>query len=238
MIALLLAAGQGKRLLPYTKEIPKALLTIDEKERISIIEHQVYVLKRVGITEIYTVIGYKGEKIQKTLKDSVKYIENPDFDTTNSIYSVYLSLHVLKNEAFILNADVLFPEKVLTLLLNSQKEALISVDSQAQLDEETMKVAVNGERVVKISKKLPPEEAFGENLGVVKFSGESLQVLKKCVKKLVERGLTHQWFPASFAEFMKEKPLYYVDVKGIPWIEIDFPEDLFKARREIFPKIK
>ncbi len=237
MRAFLLAAGQGKRLLPYTKDIPKALLKVDEKEGLTIIEHQVMQLKRAGIDEIYVVIGYKGEKIKSILKENVCYIENPKFDITNSIYSVYLALPYMQDEVLILNADVLFHIRILELLLSFEEDAVISVDSSSVLDEETMKVAVNGNKVIDIRKDLEPGIAYGENLGLVKFRGKALEVLKLCVQDLISKGEVNRWFPAAFRSFIKLSPLYYVDVCGYPWIEIDFPEDLERARREVFPKI-
>ena len=88
MKALILAAGQGKRLKNLTVKKPKVLLKITN---VSIIEYLVKCLQDVGINEIYVVVGYKSKLIKKTLKNSVNYIDNKKFKKTNSIYSLYLA---------------------------------------------------------------------------------------------------------------------------------------------------
>ncbi len=237
MKALLLAAGQGRRLMPYTKDIPKALLSIDEKRKLTIIEYQVEVLKELGLEDIIVVVGYRGDKIRRVLKDKVVYIENKDYESTNSIYSVFLALSLLNEDVIIMNADVLFHKKILEFLFLSTKEAVITVDSSAVLDEETMKVVTNGEYIIEVRKDIDANKAFGENVGIVRFRDESLNIMKNCVRNLVGKGLVKEWFPRAFNEFIKIKPLYYIDIAGLPWIEIDFPKDLLVARRKIFPQI-
>ncbi|NPA15477.1 MAG: phosphocholine cytidylyltransferase family protein [Deferribacteres bacterium] len=238
MKALLLAAGQGRRLLPYTEEVPKALLAVDEEEGLTIIEYQVKRLKELGVEDIVVVVGYKGGRIKEVLKESVVYVENRDYERTNSIYSVFLALPFLDGDVVVMNSDVLFHKRILEALLSSSKDAVITVDSGSVLDEEAMKVVVEGERVVEVGKNIDPARAYGENVGIVRFSGEAFDVMACCVKKLVGEGCVKEWFPKAFNEFVKERPLSYIDIAGLPWIEIDFPGDLLKARREVFPLVK
>ena len=238
MRAILLAAGQGRRLLPYTKDIPKALLKVDEAGGLTIIEYQVKLLKLSGVEDIVVVVGYKGERIKEVLGSGITYIDNPDYEGTNSLYSAFLTLPFMEDDVVVMNADVLFHKGILEALLSDERDAVITVDSSSFLDEETMKVKVEDGLVVDIRKDLDPNEAFGENLGVVRFRGEALEVLKDALKKLVDLGRVRDWFPAAFREFLKARPLYFLDVAGLPWIEVDFPEDLFKARKEIYPAIR
>ncbi len=237
MRAVLLAAGQGKRLLPYTKEVPKALLEVDEASGLTIIEYQVRLLKLCGVGKIAVVVGYRGERIKEVLGPEITYIDNPDYESTNSLYSAFLALPFMEGDVVVMNADVLFHKGILESLLMDDRDAVITVDSSSFLDEETMKVKVEDGLVVDIRKNLDPREAFGENLGVVRFRGEALEVLKDALKSLVSLGRVKDWFPAAFREFLKFRPLYFLDIAGFPWIEVDFPEDLFKARKEIYPAV-
>jgi choline kinase len=235
--AVILAAGQGKRLLPLTREIPKALLPLNGSTGLTILEYQVELLEKVGVDEILVVVGHGRERIKALLKDRVTYVVNPDYPRTNSIYSFYLAMGHLDQEVLILNGDVLFPGEVLERLLDSEFKAVLSVDTGALLDEETMKVVLEGQRVVDIRKDLSPREAHGENLGVVLFRSEALSVLMDVVKGIVGRGEVNCWIPAAFREMLPLHPVYAVDVKGLPWIEIDFPQDLEEAQKEIYRKI-
>jgi len=234
---VILAAGQGKRLLPLTKDIPKALLSVDGLSGITILECQVSFLKEAGIKDIIIVVGYEEKKVRSLIGDGVRYIVNERFATTNSIYSFYLAMPFVKEDVLIINGDVLFHPHILKRLLEAPYKAVICIDTGAYLDEETMKVNIDGEKLMDISKDLPSCEAHAENLGMVRFKKESLDVLKKVVSEMVLEGETNCWIPAAFRRMLRRFPIYCIDVKGIPWIEIDFPEDLEKARKEIFPKI-
>ncbi len=236
--AVILAAGQGKRLLPLTRDIPKALLPLNGTTGITILEHQVELLKQLGVDEILVVVGHGKDRVKDTLCDRVRYVENMEYQSTNSIYSFYLTLKHLGSEVLILNGDVLFPREVLERLMFSPYEGVLSVDTGAHLDEETMKVALNGSLVMDIRKDLSSQDAHGENLGVLLFRGKALAVLSKVVKEMVGRGETNHWIPAAFREMLSLYPIYAVDVKGLPWIEIDFPEDLEQAQRELYPQIR
>jgi len=236
--AVILAAGQGKRLLPFTREIPKALLPLNGATGLTILEHQVGVLEEVGVDEILVVVGHGRERIKTLLKDRVSYVVNENYSRTNSIYSFYLAMDSLEGEVLIINGDVLFSREVVERLLNSPYSGVLSIDSGAELDEETMKVALDGSRVVDIRKDLPLQEARGENLGVVFFQGEALAILKRVVKEMIVRGEVNRWIPAAFREMLPLYPVHAVDVKGLPWIEIDFPQDLEKAQKEIYPLLK
>jgi len=100
-----------------------------------------------------------------------------------------------------------------------------------------MKVRLEGEMVVEISKELDPSRAHGENLGMVRFSGDGLVLLKRTVEAMVEEGEVNRWIPAAFQRMLALHPVYAVDVRGLPWIEIDFEEDLVRAREEVFLRI-
>ena len=236
--AVILAAGQGKRLLPLTEEIPKALLSLDGISGITVLEHQVSLLEKTGIDEILVVVGHGREKIETLLGHRVSYVVNEDYQRTNSIYSFYLTLDSLHEDVVIMNGDVLFPAEVVKRLLESPYECVLSIDTGALLDEETMKVALEGSRVIDIRKDLPPDKAQGENLGVVLFRGEALTTLARVVKEMVAKGDVNRWIPAAFREMLSFYPVHAVDVKGLPWIEIDFPQDLERAQKEIYPLIR
>ncbi len=236
--AVILAAGQGRRLLPLTKEIPKALLPLNGVTGLTILEHQVELLEEAGVEEILVVVGHGKERIRALLGERVTYIVNQEYQKTNSIYSFYLALDRLEEAVLIINGDVLFPGEVVEMLLGSPHAGVLSVDTGAHLDEETMKVALEGTRVIDIRKDLPPDKAQGENLGVVLFRDEALTTLARVVREMVARGEVNRWIPAAFREMLPIHPIYAVDVKGLPWIEIDFPQDMERAQREIYPLLK
>ena len=101
-----------------------------------------------------------------------------------------------------------------------------------------MKVRVRGGRVVEIAKTIDPAEADGENIGIAKFGRAGAAVLIEEMNKLVGAGTHREWLPAGFAAFGRRRPLHVIDNRGFPWIEIDFPEDYWRACTDVLPAIE
>lgn len=235
MKAVILAAGQGKRLGRLSHHRPKCLFNSGPT---TIIEHQIANLRLHDITDISVVVGYRAEQVKRRLDDSLHYIYNPDYETTNSLYSLWLARGQADDGFVLLNGDVVFhPQNLGKLLASSYPDAL-TIERKSQFDDEQMKVALDGDRVVAISKELDAGVAAGENLGVVKFSRSGARVLFEKVAALIAQGVVDQWCPYAFDAIAPYQPIYGIDIGALPWIEIDFPADLREAVRSIYPKIE
>ena len=101
-----------------------------------------------------------------------------------------------------------------------------------------MKVKVRGGRVIDMSKTMAPDEADGENLGIVKFGQKSAPRLIEIMDHIVAAGGLRDWAPRAFCDFAQELPLHAIGTRGYPWIEIDFPEDYERALRHVLPAIE
>jgi choline kinase len=101
-----------------------------------------------------------------------------------------------------------------------------------------MKVKVRDGLVVDMSKTMAPDEADGENLGIVKFGPKSAPHLVTILDRIVAEGGLREWAPKAFREFAQNRPLQAVGTEGLPWIEIDFPEDYRRAVRDVLPAIE
>jgi choline kinase len=99
-------------------------------------------------------------------------------------------------------------------------------------------VKVRGGRVVDMSKTMDPAQADGENVGIVKFGARDAAALVAIMDGLVVQGRLRDWAPRAFAAFAQRCPLYAIGTRGLPWIEIDFPEDYRRALSEILPAIE
>ena len=101
-----------------------------------------------------------------------------------------------------------------------------------------MKVKVQDHLVVDISKQIDPLEADGENVGIVKFGAAGAKVLVQYMNELIANGAKKDWAPRAFLEYARHHPLHALSTGGLPWIEIDFPEDYQRAVSEILPQIE
>jgi choline kinase len=205
----------------------------------ALIERQIGYLRSAGIDEIAVVVGFQAERIRRTCGPDIEYIENPIFAETNSMYSLWLARHFFGSGFVVMNSDVLFHPQLLNDLLTAKYEdaILISWREQTNYGDEEMKVKVRGGQLVDISKSMDPNEADGENVGMVKFGANGAAVLTKELDNLIAAGATRSWAPRAFLEFTKTRSLCAVSTRGYPWIEIDFPDDLRRAQDEILPQI-
>jgi choline kinase len=232
--AIILAAGVGSRLRPLTDDRPKCLLDVGTR---TLIDHQLSALGRCGIRDVIMIVGYRGERVRRHLGNRVRYLANERYESTNSLYSLWLARDELMSGALILNSDVLAPPLLFESLLWSPAPDAILVERGDAFEAEDMKVMLNGSYVVDFGKDLPRERAHAHNVGVAKFSELGAARLDGCLEQLVATGHENDWAPRAFREFARHWPLTAVATEGLPWIEIDYLEDLTRARVEIEPAI-
>ncbi|TAL51831.1 MAG: phosphocholine cytidylyltransferase family protein [Nanoarchaeota archaeon] len=219
----------GKRLRPHTNNIPKCLLKIEGKP---IIEHIVDACWQAGLKDIVVVIGYKGEKIKRLLKNRVRYIWNKDYDTTQTMYSLWLTHKVCKNRPLIhLNGDTFFHPLILRKLIAHPYPDALMADSSAQLDKESTRVIVQGGRLRMIGKKFAVIKSDGECLGMRKYCARTASRIYADLGKAVRKGKKNTYIHDILNNYVRVHRLDVVDSKGLPWIEVDFEKDYAKAKK-------
>ena len=230
--AIILAAGQGTRLLPYTQNRPKCLLDIGSK---TLLEHQVDALRAQGVDQITVVVGYLGEQVREVLGTRSQYIDNTCYTTSSSMYSLWLAREAAADGCLILNSDVLFHADILRALLASPHADALAVDFDAVMAEEETKVRVTGDQVQALSKAL--SQGDGENVGMLKFSAKGGRALFRTIQRQLDQGHTMEMVPFAVNALVAHHAVAAVPVKGLPWLEIDFPEDYQRACEEVYPAI-
>jgi choline kinase len=232
--AVILAAGHGSRMGALTAERPKALL---EVAGYPLIDRQIDALTMFGVRHITVVTGYKHDRLHEHLGTRVSYIHNDRYSTSNSLYSLWLARHVLRQGAVVLNSDILASPALIARLLDAPAHDAALIDPRGDLGAEEMKVRVSNGFISEFSKDMPVEQAHGENVGILKFSREGGTRLNHHLEVLVHVGMTNAWAPLAFGALAREWPLIAVSTHGIPWTEIDFPEDLARAEHVIAPQL-
>ncbi len=238
MRGVILAAGQGLRLRTAIDDGPKCLTRIGG---ITLLDRQIQALRAAGVDEIVVVVGCEAARVRHLTAGGVHFVENSRYAQTNSLYSLWLARPLLFEGFVVLNCDVLFHPQILTDLLTTRCDSAAVValhgDGEA-LGEEEMKVKIRHGRIIDFSKQIPPGEADGENVGILKFSERDAPVLVSHLDQLVAAGRTRDWAPRAFAAFARERSLFAVGTRGYPWIEFDFAHDYERARAEVLPAIE
>lgn len=233
--AIILAAGRGSRLRPYTDDRPKCLIEIDGR---TLIDRQIESLAECGVSDVVAVIGYQADVVRRVVGGRVRYIENRRYRETNSLYSLWLAADELREGAFVINSDVLAAPLLFERLFRADAADAVLVDRDQTCGVEQMRVTIRDGLVVDFGKNLRVERCHGENVGLVKFGMEGACRLRESLTRLVETGHENDWAPFAFRDVARRWPLHAVATDGDPWIEIDDPGDLTRACLDIAPAIR
>ncbi len=236
MRALILAAGQGCRLLPFTADRPKCCVEVGGTTPIEFLRNS---LAFCGVTELAVVVGYRGEMVRRKLGMGVHYIENPDYASTNSLYSFMLAGEWARGGTLVINADVLVDPACLRELIVAPVANALLYQRHQEYEAEQMKLVHDpAGRLLAISKSLPAEVAHGENLGVLKLSAAAVAAARRFAETEAAAGRTQSWMPLALHAMVDQMPVHCMEIGDRPWIEIDFPEDLERARNHVLPAIR
>lgn len=230
MEAIIMAAGIGSRLAEFSRGGPKCLVPV---AGVPIIQRQLEALFAVGVSRVIVVTGFAAECVERAVADRrVEFVHNARFRETNVLTSWAIGSAALCHDHFYLHGDTVFePELLRRLLAKRSSGVVMSVDRHPCADEE-MKVEVDGEHVVAVSKELPLDRTLGEFTGVMWVEQRLLDPLRHAASELLrEPGSERFFFERAVERIIARQPedVVWVDITGLRWREVDFPEDLAAA---------
>jgi len=240
MKAVILAAGVGKRLHPLTQHRPKCLIEIGGR---SLLARYFDALAKVNIRNITILVGYKHDMIREAVgtfpgSHSVQFIMNEDY-RRGSIGSLWRAREVLDDAAVIMDADVLFHQAILDRLVQSTHPNALLMDESVQQTTEECMVVVRNNRVVALTKRMPtPYDVAGEGVGFLKVAKAEGPNLIKAVEGRINQGHLDMEYEDALEEFFQSTAVGYETIGGLPWVEIDFPEDVQHAQNDVLPKLQ
>lgn len=241
--AVVLAAGVGSRLRPWTHDRPKALVEVDG---VPILLRLARLLAARGVSEVIVATGWCEDAVIRATErvHGVRWIlrRNADYDRTQNVASLHACSGALLDggprETLKLDGDLFVEEAVLDRLLAAPMPArglLAAVDGSAPLGDEEMKVAVRAGRIEGFGKALDPARAHGESIGVERIAADAVSSIVDGVGRAVTAGETHLYYEDVYDRLLEARggPLdaRAIDVSGLAWTEIDTPDDLARAQR-------
>jgi choline kinase len=237
MKAIILSAGQGKRLLPLTADRPKCAVAIHGK---SMIEWQVDELLKCGVTDITVVVGYGADIVEELLaerygKGFIRTLYNPFFSVADNLGSCWIAREKMADEFVLINGDTMFRASVLEKLLGAPPRPItVTVDRKKQYDSDDMKVITDGERLVRIGKALPQDQVNAESIGMLLFRGEGADLFRNTVEQLLRDPVSlKRWYLSVIDELAQQSPVWTCCIEGLAWGEVDCPEDLIRAEEVV-----
>ncbi|GAA5025208.1 phosphocholine cytidylyltransferase family protein [Streptomyces siamensis] len=244
MIGLVLAAGAGRRLRPYTDSLPKALVPVGPagmEDSITVLDLTLGNFAEIGLTEVGIIVGYRKEAVydrKAALEEKyglkITLIDNDKAEEWNNAYSLWCGRDALKDGVILANGDTVHPvsvEKTLLAARGDGKKIILALDTVKKLADEEMKVVVHPDKgVQKITKLMEPSEATGEYIGVTLIEGEAAAELADALKTVWETD-PQQFYEHGYQELVNRG--FKIDVAPIGevrWVEIDNHDDLAKGR--------
>ena len=235
MKAIILAAGRGTRLYPYTQYIPKCLLDIGGN---TILEHQLNHIKDCGISEVVIVVGFGFERVENFLRNfdslgmRIKTLYNPFYQTTNSLISLWIARGEMNEDIVVMNGDDVFEIDVLDKALSVTNEKIcLPIKRKKSYEDEDMKVNLDKERIVDISKSIITNIS-AESVGLRVFRDTGVEIIKRAIEEEMRSpGAEKKWYISSIQRLInKGYKIKSLDIEELFWMDVDYPVDLFKVR--------
>jgi choline kinase len=233
--AVIVAAGESRRLRPLTKNLPKCFLPVADRP---LIEYSLQALKRCGIEQTAFVVGYLRDEFPARLGNEYEYIFNPFYAVTNDMASLWFAKDFVRGSSFVyLHSDLLYHPDILDMAVAGHGDIVLAVEERV-CDQEMMRVCVDGLDFVESSKDIPLADAFGEWTGIAKFTAVGWEKYLPEVEQLLTEGHFTAYDTAAMNRLVqKERLIRIVAFQGLPFIEIDYPEDLEEARSDVVPRL-
>ncbi len=235
MQAIILSAGQGRRLLPLTAEAPKCLLTV---EGATILEWQIDQLLASGIDHVTVVVGFGAEKVEHLLAsrytgEQVRTLYNPFYTVTDNLVSCWVARSQMTDDFVLLNGDTIFEPAVMPRILHSpSKPVTLTTDSKPAYDADDMKVSLSGQQLVRVGKDLAPELSHAESIGVLLFRGDGPRLFTEAMDRALRApAALKQWYLSVVDGMARSGLVWAASIQGLQWAEIDCAADLEQARK-------
>lgn len=234
MRAIILAAGQGTRLLPFTRDHPKCLVPVGGK---AILDHQLDALRAAGIDDVLVIGGYRIDRLEQHLshlpaRTRPGLLCNPFWSVANSIGSVWTARHQLAEPFALVNGDtILAAELVAAALMQAGDAVSLVVESARDFAHDDMRVAVADGQVRGVGKDLA-DDAHHRSLGlIVARGGGQHDYLAALERVICATGGAQRFHHAVIDALAHGEGCAAIQATGGHWIEIDRPEDIDRWQR-------
>lgn len=230
--AIILAAGRGSRLRPFTERMPKPLTTVGTQ---TILGKSLNAFKSNGVTDVTIVVGHLHNAIRDHVSRenyglNVRYVMNESYASSNSMYSLYLGLIDNPGAHWVVEGDIVLDGAILNL---PQRRAFLWFgDSSATgMDGAFLNTSEDG-RVLGLSiarKKTDATKSSLKSIGLLGLQEEAGSRLFSWLESAVAAKQANEYYDTIVGAHLNDGMVYSVDVAGHRWCEIDEPSDLKRA---------
>lgn len=230
-VAIILAAGVGKRFGGELVDRPKGLLEVGGESLLGRLLRQ---LRGAGVERATVVVGHGGDRIADALgratdAPAIDVVRNPDY-RRGAILSLWCARARLSGPAIVMDADVWGPDEMIARLVGSRHASCFLLDGRSEATGEEQMLMVRGGRVLDIARRPKGEwDLLGESIGFLKLSAEASVVLRELLRERVDRGEVDLEHEEVYPDLMRRVEIGFERADDLDWTEIDFPADLERA---------
>ena len=237
MRAIILSAGQGRRLLPLTENTPKCCLPVAHH---SMLEWQLGQISQCGVDDVVVVTGFEPERVEAVVEVAsrrfqgmrIRTLHNPFFSRSDNLGTCWVARSEMHEPFLIINGDTLFEAAILEKLLTARHgyPITLTTDAKGDYDDDDMKVVTDEDRLLRVGKKVDLEFVNGESIGMMLFDQEGAEAFRHKVETLMKstEGLS-LWYLSAIDELADEGHVGVCSIKGLSWCEVDDKTDLKHA---------
>jgi choline kinase len=234
--AIILSAGQGRRLMPLTSNMPKCCLPL---HGISILEWQLRQIAQCDIDEVVVVTGFEHEMVDSIVNRvkgiKVRTLHNPMFAHTDNLGTCWEARTEMEGPFVLMNGDTLFESAVLNQLLGSEKTHPITLatDTKSHFDLDDMKIISDGDRLLKVSKQLDISLVDGESIGLMVFNQAGADAFTEKLEEMMDKeNALKLWYLSAIDQLASQGIAGICPIDGLSWCEVDDAAD-FKAAADV-----
>jgi choline kinase len=237
--AIILAAGVGRRLHAASGGRPKCLIEIGGK---SLLRRLLESLAACGVREAVVVTGFGDAAVREAVASPpagihVEAAFNARFEE-GAILSLAAANAWLDRPVLVMDADVLCATAMIRRLVDSPHANCFLLDASSENTGEEQMLLVRDGWVRNIVRGgAPGYELAGESIGFLKLDAEAARLLRELLAARIAAGRTGIEHEEVYPDLLARVQVGFERADGMPWTEIDFPEDVTRAAREVLPRI-
>jgi choline kinase len=234
--AIILSAGQGSRLGHLTDDRPKCLIDFGGR---TLLDRQLDTLAASGIEEAVVVTGFRDQLIEDALDrrrtagegPATRTVFNPFYKVADNTGSLYMARAELAGDTLVWNGDTMVSRQLMARVVGNDRPGIcVTIDRKGDYDSDDMKVVEEGGRLRAIGKRLD-EGVNAESIGLLAFRAGGAERFRAAIEAAMRSAEgTTIWYLRVIHHLAQESDVWTLNIQGEQWGEVDFPEDVDRAR--------
>jgi choline kinase len=232
--AIILSAGQGSRLGHLVDDRPKCLIDFGGRTQL---DRQLDTLAANGVAEAVVVTGFHDDLVNAALARRsggpvVRTIYNPFYKVADNLGSLFMARDELRGDCLVWNGDTLVSHSLMAkVVANDRAGICVTIDRKESYDEDDMKVVVDPDGRLRAIGKRISHGVNGESIGLLAFRSGGSERFREAIERDIRtpEGTTI-WYLRVIDHLAEKSEVWTLDVNGEDWGEVDFPEDVERAR--------